>query len=215
MLVLRQYIIDTFPEFEKDSDFVEVLAKTVVEKKFEKGDVIVDFGDVIKSVPLVVDGVVKISRANEDNKEVFLYYLSEGNTCAASFSCCLIRKRSEIRAVCEKDATLLFIPLEKAEQWMGTYRVWRNYVLGIYDSRIFDLIDTIDNLAFAKLDEKLWDYLEEKSLVMDSKEIIVSHNEIAKDLNVSREAVSRLLKKLESNGQIKMSRGRLEILSGD
>jgi CRP/FNR family transcriptional regulator len=206
---MEQYIKDLFPELADDVALIDSIVKNSSVKKVSKGEILIDYGAYIHFVPLVVKGLIKIIRENSDGREVLLYFLSEGNTCAASFSCCMIQKRSEIKAIAEEDSVIIAIPLQAADEWMSKYASWRNFVMGMYDQRIFAMIDTIDKLAFAKLDEKLWDYLQDR--VMISGPIIdnVSHQEIAQDLNVSREAVSRLLKKLEQQGKLEIHRNKL------
>jgi CRP/FNR family transcriptional regulator len=208
---LEEYLKKYFPELAKDHRLLEEIVAKSTRKSFSRGDIIIDYGAFIQFVPLVIDGLIKIMRENEEGKEVLLYYLTPGNTCAASFSCCMVRKRSEIKAVCEEDTTMLAIPLEAADKWMGQYSSWRNYIFEMYDQRLFGMIDTIDRLAFSKLDEKLWDYLYERSMYATDKTIHHSHHEIATDLNVSREAVSRMLKKLEEQGKIKLERNRISV----
>ena len=202
-----------FPAFTNDNKFMEELARTVIPKSYAKGDTIIDYGDFIRSVPLVVKGLIKVMRENEEGKEVLLYHLSAGYTCAASFSCCMVRKRSEIKVICDEDCIIYAIPLEIADRWMSEFSIWRNFIFTMYDNRMFALIDTIDKLAFSQLDEKLIDYLEELALHKRTKEIKISHAEIANDLNVSREAVSRLLKKLETQEEVKLDRGRITMLN--
>ncbi|NND35168.1 MAG: Crp/Fnr family transcriptional regulator [Saprospiraceae bacterium] len=209
---MEQYIKDLFPEIAEDPSLIDSIVRTASVKKVSKGDILIDYGAYIQFVPLVVKGLIKIIRENDEGKEVLLYFLSEGNTCAASFSCCMIRKRSEIKAVVEEDSVIIAIPLQAADEWMAKYASWRNFVMGMYDQRIFAMIDTIDKLAFAKLDEKLWDYLEERKMIGGSILKNISHQEIAQDLNVSREAISRLLKKLEQQGKIEIHRNRLVVL---
>lgn len=208
---MKQYILDLFPELAVETELLESLVRTASLKKVKKGDVLIDYGSFIQFVPLVVKGLIKIIRENDEGKEVLLYFLSEGNTCAASFSCCMIRKRSEIKAVAEEDSLIIAIPLQAAEEWMGKYPTWRNFVMNMYDQRIFAMIDTIDKLAFAKLDEKLWDYLQERVFITGNVLDNLSHQEIANDLNVSREAVSRLLKKLEQQGKLEIHRSKIVV----
>lgn len=204
-------IESNFPQLTKDQSFLDELAQQSEIRSFDNGETIIDYGSYIRFVPLVLSGVIKVVRENEEGKEVLLYFLNGGDTCAATFSCCLIRKRSEVKAIAEENAVVLMIPLESADRWMGNYSVWRNFVMDMYDERLFALIDTIDKLAFASLDEKLWDYLENRSLLSQGQSIEISHQDIASDLNVSREAVSRLLKKLEKMGKIVLGRNRITI----
>ena len=208
----RKLLEPNFPVLSRDQQLVEEMAAVCDVRHFNKGEVIIDYGQYIKFVPLVISGLLKILREGEDDQEVLLYFLSAGNSCAASFSCCMIRKRSEIKAICEEDCQLMIIPLESADRWMSEISTWRNFVLEMYDSRLFSIIDTVDRLAFAKLDEKLWYYLTEKAFLTDNHEIQNSHSEIARDLNASREAISRLLKKLENQGKIELERYKIRLL---
>lgn len=210
---MRDFLIRMFPELAKDQKLLDEIIFRSTVRKVNKGDIVIDYGSYIQFVPLVVDGLIKIVRENEEGKEVLLYFLTGGNTCAASFSCCMVQKRSEIKAIAEEDTTIITIPLQAADEWMGKYAVWRNFVMNMYDQRLFDMIDTIDKLAFAKLDEKLWQYLEDRSYIAGSNVLQdISHQEIASDLNVSREAISRLLKKLEQQGKVTLARNRVTLL---
>ncbi|MCB0668463.1 MAG: Crp/Fnr family transcriptional regulator [Saprospiraceae bacterium] len=208
---MKEYILNLFPELAVENELLESIVRTATLKKVSKGEILIDYGSFIQFVPLVVKGLIKIIRENEEGKELLLYFLSEGNTCAASFSCCMIRKRSEIKAIAEEDSIIIAIPLLSAEEWMGKFTTWRNFVMNVYDQRIFAMIDTIDKLAFAKLDEKLWDYLEERVFITGNVLSNLSHQEIANDLNVSREAVSRLLKKLEQQGKVEIHRSKIVV----
>lgn len=203
--------MDLFPELAQETELVESIVRSASVRKVSRGETLIDYGAFIQFVPLVVKGLIKVIRENEEGKELLLYFLSEGNTCAASFSCCMIRKRSEIKAVAEEDSLIIAIPLQAAEEWMGKYPAWRNFVMNVYDQRIFAMIDTIDKLAFARLDEKLWDYLQERVLIRGQVLTNLSHQEIANDLNVSREAVSRLLKKLEQQGKLEIYRSKIVV----
>ena len=209
--LLAKSISQKFPELQ-DFALLQVIVDYGQILKAKEGKVIIEYGAQITYVPMVLSGTIKVSRQDENDHELFLYYLTGGDSCAASFSCCLIQKRSEIMAVAEEDSTLLMIPLIYADQWMGKYSEWRNFIFNMYDQRLFSLIDTIDRLAFAKLDEQLMDYLERKSMALNSSLIETTHQSIAMDLNVTREAVSRLLKKLEHSGKLKLGRNKIQLL---
>lgn len=210
---MRQFLLDTFPDLSKDQALLDEMMGSASLREIAKDEVMIDYGSYIHFVPLVVRGTIKVVRENREGKEILLYFLSNGSTCAASFSCCLIRKRSEIRAVAETDSTLITIPLNSADEWMSRYKVWRDFIMSSYDERLFALIDLVDKLAFANLDENLWDYLQERShLNPGNSHIHASHQEIALDLNVSREAISRLLKKLEHQGRLELGRNKIRLL---
>jgi CRP/FNR family transcriptional regulator, anaerobic regulatory protein len=140
-----------------------------------------------------------------------LYYLSPGETCTMSFSCCLAHKRSEVRTVAEEDAVVIALPVEYVDRWMTKYPVWKNFVMRAYDERMQELVRTIDNIAFKKMDERLWEYLRMKAAQSSNSALEITHQQIAHDLFASREAVSRLLKKLEQEGRITLGRNTIVI----
>ncbi len=179
---------------------------------FKAGEIIMDFNSYVKIIPLVVQGSLKINREGDDGQEIFLYYLEPGEACTMSFTCCLMNKQSQIRAVAEDDTLLIGIPVRYMDDWMTRYQSWKNFVMMSYDNRMIELIKTIDSIAFQKMDERLLQYLQRKAKVTGSREISATHQEIAYDLNASREAVSRLLKQLEKEGYVKLGRNKIELI---
>ena len=182
-------------------------------KHFRAGEIIMNYGSYVKAVPLLIDGSIKVVREDEnDGRELFLYYLNAGETCSMSFSCCMMDKRSDIRTTSEDDSTIIIIPLKYVNEWMSKYPSWRNFVMRSYDTRMQEMVKTIDSIAFKKMDERLLEYLLERSEANNSKVIHSTHQEIASDLNASREAVSRLLKQLEKKGVLSLERNKIKLL---
>ena len=189
------------------------IAKVGVLKHFREGEVIMNYGSYIKLVPLLVKGTIKVVREDEeDGRELLLYYLYAGETCSMSFSCCMMNKVSDIRTTAEDDSTVIAIPIKYIDEWMSKFPSWKNFVMRSYDSRMKEMIKTIDSIAFKKMDERLLNYLEERAVAHNSKVINSTHQEIASDLNASREAVSRLLKQLEKKGVVALERNKINLL---
>ena len=179
---------------------------------FKAGSLIMDFGAYVKIMPLIINGSIKVMREDDEGNELFLYYLKPGETCSMSFTCCLMDKKSEIRTVAEEDTTLIGIPTRFMDEWMSRYPSWKNFVMTSYDQRMLELVRTIDSIAFKKMDERLMDYLEQKAEATGNRTLTATHQEIAYDLNASREAVSRLLKQLEKDQVVQLGRNRIELL---
>ena len=180
---------------------------------FKEGDVLIDFGDYIKNMPLLLKGAIKILREDFDEGELLLYFIEKGDTCAMTMACCLGDTKSEIRAVAETDVKLIMIPVNKMEEWLGKYKSWRNFVFNSYNNRLKEMLSAIDNLAFMNMDERLLNYLFDKAKINKSKEIQSTHQEIAYDLHTSRVVISRLLKALENEGKIRLHRASIELLT--
>ncbi len=212
MSSIKPLISELFPQLALDPDLMKEFDNKISIRTFKKGHFMVDYGDYITHIPLVLEGVMKVMRENDDEKEVLLYFLEGGNTCAASFSCCMIKKRSEIKVIAETDCKTAFIPLETVNLWMSKYESWRNFVFSMFEQRLTALIDTIDLLAFSSLDDQLLDYLHNRATHTDDGVIQVSHASIANDLTVSREAISRLLKKMEDQKMVKLGRNKITML---
>ena len=191
---------------------LEEMNSVCVFKEVKKGDVLIEIGSYVRSMPLLLSGAIKILRQDNDGNDLVLYYLEKGDTCAMTLSCCLGQKKSEIKAIAELDTTLLMIPIQKMEEWTSKYKTWRNFVFESYHNRLMEMLDAIDNLAFYNLEERLLKYLSEKSKLQNSNELSITHQQIADDLNTSRVVISRLLKSLERMKSIQLARNHIILL---
>ncbi len=180
---------------------------------FHAGTVIMDYQSYVRMVPLIVEGSIKVSREDDqEGKEMLLYFLGAGETCSMSFTCCMMSKKSAIRTEAVEDTTLIGIPIQYIDQWMSKFQSWKNFIMLSYDLKMIELVKVLDSIAFEGMDSRLKKYLFARSKATNSPTIEATHSEIAADLNASREAVSRLLKKLESLGIVQLGRNQITIL---
>jgi len=188
---------------------IEQRAKPV---KLKAGDVFIEIGQTARQMPIMLSGSLNISRTDEDGRELLLYYVNAGESCAMTFTCCMQQYPSEIRAVAEEDAELLALPVTVMDEWMSKYPTWKSYVMKTIRGRFNELLKTIDQVAFQNLDDRLIIYLKEKSKVTGSSLINLSHEQIARELNTSRVVISRLLKKLENDKKVLLYRNQIKLL---
>lgn len=179
--------------------------------KFDYGKVITEPGQFVKMVPIVLEGAIKIMRMDEDGRELFLYYLEPGETCALSLTCCTTSKPSEIKAVAEENTVILGIPIQLHEQWTDKYKQWKDFVASTYQNRFQELLIALDAVAFKRMDERLMRYIITKMKQYKSNELHTTHQEIANELGTSREVISRLLKQLEKKKWIELGRNVIYI----
>ena len=182
-------------------------------KLIKQGERLLDIGQEITVMPLIFSGAIKILREDDQGDELLLYFIEKGDTCAMTFSCCLGSGKSEIRAIAESDTELLLIPIEKMDDWMAKYQSWREFILDSYHTRMSELLETIDTLAFMKMDERIMKYLKDRAMVTNDDIIYSTHQDVARDLHTSRVVVSRLLKNLEREGKIELSRNHIKVLA--
>jgi len=195
-----------------EEELLHEINKVGVFKEIPEGTLLIEIGDYIKSMPLLLSGAVKILREDENGDELILYFIERGDTCAMTLSCCMGQKKSEIRAITETDTSLLMIPVANMSLWMSKYKSWQNFILQSYNERMTELLEAIDTIAFLKMDERLLKYLRDKAMVNHNDEIYVTHQEVANDMHTSRVVVSRILKALERNNKIKINRNRITLL---
>ena len=198
-----------------ETELQELIAQEGKIYRFEAGDTIMDFGSYIKLVPLVTNGSIKVMREDDDGHELFLYFIQAGDTCSMSMTCCMMNKKSIIKTVAEEETELIGIPIQFPDQWMTRFQSWKNFILLSYDDKMYTLIKSIDEIAFKKMDERLLSYLEKTVNATHSDTLHITHQQIALDLNASREAISILLKRLEKEGLVELGRNQIKMLEAD
>jgi CRP/FNR family transcriptional regulator len=179
----------------------------------KEGDKIITIGQTVRVIPFLLKGTLKVSRLDDKLNEIFLYYLNAMEGCAMTFTCCMQQFPSEVQAVAEEAVTYLAIPISVMDEWIIKYPTWKSFVMRTIRSRFNELMHAIDQLAFQKLDERLVNYLKDKSKLTGSAVLNLSHTEIANDLASSREVISRLLKKLEIDGRLLLYRNQIKLLN--
>lgn len=184
------------------ADFVEL----------KEGEEVIDYGQKADFLPLILTGALKVMRENSQGNEMLLYFLEKGDTCVSMLNCCMRKQKSEVRIISETDTVLALVPTETMERWFVEYKEWRTFLMQAYYERVNELISVIDGMAFQQLDERIFNYLKDKAMVLGTTQLHITHQEIASDLNSSRVVISRLLKKLELQGKIKIRRHQVEII---
>jgi CRP/FNR family transcriptional regulator len=209
--MIREKLQDYFSVVFED-DLINEIIEVGTYKKVKENELLLDLGDKFDKIPLMLNGAIKISREDEHGDEIVLYFLERGDTCTITFGSGLTSSKSKVRGVAEKDSEVVFIPIEKLEEWMVKYKSWRDFVIDSYNIRLSEMMEAIDTLAFMKMDQRLYKHLTDKVKIMRSSTLNTTHQEIAQDLNTSRVVISRLLKQLENEKKIKLYRNKIEVL---
>ena len=207
---ISQYINTVFPQFEPV--LKHLLAEVATLKTFAAGEMMMETGQYFKSTVLIVEGRAKLYRQGEEGGEFFMYYLEPGNACALSLICATKRETSEVMAKALENTTVLMIPIGMMDDLMKNYKTWYYFVLETYRSRFQELLEVIDGVTFKGLDERLMFYLGNQYKKLKTRQLSITHQEIATDLNSSREVISRLLKKMEQRGELSLQRNYIEWL---
>jgi CRP/FNR family transcriptional regulator len=199
-----------FTQFEPE--LAKKIQQVGVLRKFKVDEFLMKTGQSIRSAVLVTKGIIKVFREDDEGNEIFMYNLHPGEACAISMTCAARQIASQIMAKALIDTEVIAIPAELMDEWGSKYKSWYQFVLETYRSRFEELLDTLDQIAFRNLDERLLWYLKQHQKSLKTNVLKASFTEIAHELNSSREVISRLIKKLAEKGYIKMHKNQIEII---
>jgi CRP/FNR family transcriptional regulator, anaerobic regulatory protein len=203
----QSHIRQLFPGLEEDL-YEEMIQHGEI-REVPAGTIILRKGQSIRSTMLILEGIVKLYQEDEDGNEFFMYDIEPGEACAVSMVCTYRQESSQVLAKALTDVTMLTIPIQYMDEWLGKYRSWHYFVIRTWRSRYEELLNTINEIAFKNMDERL-EYYIEGQVKKFGRHIKQTHQEIATDLNSSREVISRLMKKMEKNGWVIIHRNSFE-----
>ncbi len=198
--------------FKSSPELIAKLEQYGIQKEYKAGSVILNENSYIRSIPLVIKGVLKVIRTEEDGREILLYYIKAGESCIMSFLGGMHQETSKVRAEADEDCEILFIPVEKVSLFIKEYPQWLEYIFKLYHKRFEELLEVVNAIAFKKVDERLLDLLQKKQELNDSAVLTVTHEQLANELGTARVVVSRLLKQLETEGKVSLGRNKITLL---
>jgi CRP/FNR family transcriptional regulator len=206
--MIDEIVKKSFPFFE--SKLRDMITEKGILKSIEEGETLIEEDQYIRSFPIVLEGLIRVTRMDESGNELLLYYLRSGEVCTVSLSCCVDRAKSRVRAVAEEHSTVIALPVELLDSWMSDFQTWKEYVMVSMRKRFDELLNTLDSVAFLKMDERLERFFKDRFKSTGSTIFTGSHQDIASSLSTSREVISRLLKQMENKNLISMSRNRID-----
>lgn len=199
----------TYPLFE--DKLVEEIEEQGEFRTFPANEILMRKGQFIRSTMLVLNGLIKIYREDDDGNEFLMYYLKPGEACALSLVCAAKHEASPIMAKTVVETEVMMVPVDTMSEWMSKFKSWYQFVIETYRTRFDELLVTLDNVAFRSMDERLEFYLKRAKEAQQTTLLNISHQEIAQELNTSREVISRLLKKMEQKGLVGLQRNAIEL----
>ena len=204
--------LEQIVEFRTSPELIAKLKQYSTEKMYRDGEVILDENSSIRAIPIVTKGTLKVMRTEEDGREILLYYIKAGESCIMSFLGGMHDEKSKVKAEVEEDAEILFLPMEKVSLFIKEYPEWLDYIFRLYHKRFEELLEIINAIAFKKMDERLLNLLHKKEELSGSKILSITHEQLANELGTARVVVSRLLKQLEENGNLKLGRNKITLM---
>jgi CRP/FNR family transcriptional regulator len=206
--MFEEIVKKRFPFFE--SGLRDAILESGTYREFEQDQELIREDQYIRSFPIVISGLIKVCRTDEAGNELLLYYLRPGEVCTVSLICCMDRTKSRVKALAEEPTSAILVPVEMLDSWLTRYQTWKEYVMHSMQKRFDELLDALDSIAFMKMDERLEKFFTDRFRSTGSTVFEGSHQDIALSMNSSREVISRLLKQMENQGLVILSRGRID-----
>lgn len=199
-------------EFELSSELISKLAVSGIRKEFSEGDIILNENQHIRSIPIVTNGSIRVLRTDPDGREILLYYIRAGESCIMSLLGGLHHATSKVKAIAEESSEILFVPMEKVILLIKDNPEWLEYIFRLYHKRFEELLDVVNAIAFKKMDERILEFIQRKADLTKSTTLNITHEQIANELGTARVVVSRLLKRMEEEGLVKLERNRITLI---
>lgn len=193
-------------------DFTEEIEASTIVKSLKAGEQIVGMNKFIQVIPILNSGLLGVYRTDDDGRDMLLYYIKPGESCIMSFLAGINNDTSKVKAIAEEDSELTLVPIDKVTQWVRKYPEWTDYIFKLYHQRFEELLNVVNSIAFQKMDERIWQLLMKKSELSNSKEIQVTHQQLADELGSTREVISRLLKQMEKTGIVSLGRNKITLV---
>lgn len=204
--------LDDINEFKYSPALKDKLTEFGFIKSFAEGETILNENAYIRAIPIVLRGSIGVMRSEDDGREILLYYIKAGESCIMSFLGGIHNDTSKVKAIAEEATEILFIPIDKVNLLIKEYPQWLDYIFKLYHKRFEELLEVVNDVAFKKMDERLFNFLKKKSEISDSKTINITHEHLAQEMGTARVVVSRLLKQMEEEGLLVLGRNKITLM---
>ena len=180
-------------------------------KKFTEGEYVIKQGQYAKFLPIVLNGIVKVS-CYENELHFFLYFIRSNQTCILSFVHIKNQEPVKFSGIAEVNSEILLLPMENLDNWLVKYPDFYAYIIESYHRHYTSLLEGTKQIMCYSLDYRILNYLQEKSIRINSQIINITHQGIADDFATSREVVSRIIKKMEKSGHLQLFKKKIKVL---
>ncbi|MGI6123099.1 MAG: Crp/Fnr family transcriptional regulator [Acetivibrionales bacterium] len=204
-----------FPFINELGDKKEKFLSFLYHQRVEPGMVLLDESRECSGVILVLSGIIRIYKLSEEGKEITLYRISRGETCVLTISCMLGTGDIPfpVAAAAEQLSDIVFIPIELFKRYFYEIPSVQKFIFSSMSAKFYSLLGLLENVTFKRTSDRLVDFLITKT-AGGAYPLYATHETVAAELGTAREVVSRLLKEMESKGQVTLGRGKIILHQG-
>lgn len=205
-----------FPVYKKLSpEHQQEIAKYIRTNTVKKGTIIHNGDADCTGLLLIKSGQLRAYILSDEGREITMYRLFEMDICLFSASCIMSSIQFEIIIEAEKDTSFFIIPADIYKHIMDTSAPLANFTREIMSSRFSEVMWLIEQIMWKSMDKRVAAFLLDEINIEGINELKITHEKIANHLGTHREVVTRMLRYLQSDGLIKLSRGTITVLDED
>ena len=182
-------------------------------RKVKKGTILHNGSADCTGLLLIKTGQLRAYILSDEGREITIYRLFDRDMCLFSASCILNSIQFEITITAEKDTEFWLIPSELYKNLLTESAPLANYTNELMAARFSDVMWLIEQVLWKSLDKRLAAFLLEEAAIEDSNELKITHEIIANHLGSHREVITRMLRYFQSDGIVKLSRGKITLLN--
>lgn len=205
-----QRLSQLFPSL-TSSSLLRDVQQTAQPAQLPAGAAVCHLGQQCTHLALVLSGNARIYQLAESGREITLYRVGAGEVCILTASCIMSQQNFPAMALSETAIDALLVPAGKVDEWMVKHPQWRHLIWTLMANRLSNVLCLLEEVTFRRMDQRISAYLVQKSTIQADPVLALTHQVIADDLGTSREVVSRILKDLEHEGLLSLSRGKITI----
>ncbi|WP_027380925.1 Crp/Fnr family transcriptional regulator [Chryseobacterium daeguense] len=207
-MINNQFILNKFGFL--GNDFSKELNKHAIITDIKAKSEIIREGQKNKFVPFLLKGSIRVFTLN-DGRELIYYYIRPNDSCLMTFSSIFTDHVSRVYAVAEEDSEVLLIPISVVHEWLIKFPEINRVFYHEYDKRFSDVMNMVNDAVFHRLDKRVLNYIRQQITITGNNPVKLTHREIANNLGTSREVVSRVLKKIENEGEISQTKEGIKL----
>jgi len=201
--ILRHYAI--FRELPRQA--LETVRSETQPMHAAAGSLLFDVGDMCRTLPLLTEGTIKVQRVDMSGRQIRLYDLKPGDSCILSVSGLLGGSNYSALGVAATEITGAAIPRHSFVHLINHFEPFRRYIFRFFSERVTQLMFLIEDLAWRNLRQRL-----AQALATGPTPLYLTHQELTTKMGTVREVISRTLKEYETEGLVKLGRGRIDVL---
>lgn len=191
-----------------DKDF---LVRNAVVRSYKKGMSLIGVGDSCLGMVYILSGSVRVTMISDEGREITLFRLEEGETCLLSASCVLSQITFEVQLLASEDTEMLVVNSGSYERLMENNIYVKSFSYEMLTERFSSVVWVLQQIIFARFDQRLAGFLLSEYEKTGLKDIRMTQEAIAQEVNTAREVVARMLKQFASDGLIELRRGMIII----